>query len=143
MSIDESQRGSAVIEFIVIGLVVIVPMVYVVQCFLAVHSAVLASTQAAREAARAFSMSSTPRSGRLAATAAARLAFADQGLTLPVGALALHCVGECLAPGSAVTVELDWDIALPWLPESWTSDVTIPVGASQRVPIDDYRSAQE
>lgn len=137
-----SDSGSAVVEFIVIGAAALVPMVYVVQCVLVLHSAALASTQAAREAARAFSTSATPAAGRGAAMAAARLAFSDQGLTLPVGALKLTCVGACLAPGSAVQVDLDWRVPLPWIPDSWRSAGSIPVTSSQRVPIDDFRSAQ-
>lgn len=137
-----ADSGSAVIEFIVIGVAALVPMIYIVQCILVAHSAVLASTQAAREAARAFSMSATPTTGHEAAVAAARLAFADQGLTLPAGALRVRCIGPCLAPGSAVAVDLDWEVPLPWIPDSWASAAVLPITANQRVPIDDYRSAQ-
>lgn len=136
------DTGSAVVEFIVIAAAALVPLVYVVQCILVAHSAVLASTQAAREAARAFSMSTTPTAGRQAAEAAARLAFSDQGLTLPAGALKVTCVGSCLAPGSAVAVDLDWRVPLPWVPDSWAAAGSIPVTTSQRVLIDDFRSAQ-
>ena len=139
-----SDRGSAVIEFVVIGVAVLVPMVYIVQCVLVMHSAVLASTQATREAARAFSTSLTPHDGRQRAIAAARLAFQDQGLELPIGALRVGCVdGPCLAPGSAVVADVDWRVPLPWLPDSWAGDASVPVTSTQRVPIDDFRSDQD
>ncbi len=139
------DRGSAVVEFIVIGVAVLVPMVYVVQCVMVVHSAVLASSQAAREAARAFSTAATTADGRHRAVAAARLAFSDQGMDLPGdGGLRLECAnGPCLSPGSDVVVTLDWAVPLPWLPESWFSDARIPIVAEQRVPIDDLRSDQQ
>ena len=139
----EGERGSAVIEFIVIGVAVLVPMVYIVQCVMVVHSAVLASSQAARESARAFSTSVTTLNARHRAVAAARLAFGDQGLDLPHEALRVGCVnGPCLAPGSAVVVIVDWTVPLPWIPESWFSDAGIPIVAEQRVPIDDLRSGE-
>ncbi len=139
-----SDPGSAVIEFIVIGVAALVPMIYVVQCVLVMHSAVLASTQATREAARAFSVSATPADGRNRAVAAARLAFRDQGIELPAGALRVGCVdGPCLSPGSAVVVDVDWRVPLPWVPESWAGGAAIPVTSSQRMPIDDFRSTQD
>ena len=138
-----ADRGSAVIEFIVIGVAVLVPMVYIVQCVMTVHSAVLATSQAAREAARAFSTAATVVEGQRRATAAARLAFSDQGIEFPVEALRVRCVdGPCLAPGSAVVVTVDWEAPLPWVPDAWSSDTAVPVRSSQRVPVDDLRSDQ-
>jgi hypothetical protein len=82
-----SDEGSAVVEFIIVGIAVLVPMVYVVQCAMTVHAAALASSQAVREAGRAFSTAATEAQGRERASIAGRLAFADQGLALPPGAL--------------------------------------------------------
>ena len=141
---DRTERGSAVIEFIVIGVAALVPRIYVVQCTLTLHAAVLASTQATREAARAFSTAATPADGRRRAAAAARLAFEDQGIVLPAGALRIDCLnGPCLSPGSAVVADLAWRVPLPWIPESWTTEAAIPVTSSQQIPIDDFRGSQE
>jgi hypothetical protein len=123
---------------------VLVPLVYVVECAMTVQAAALASSQAVREAGRAFSTSSVELVGRQRAAAAARLAFADQGLSLPPGALRLACPGApCLSPGSAVDVSLDWQVPLPWLPESWAGRgrASLPISASMRVPVDDYRGS--
>lgn len=140
------DEGSAVVEFIVLGVGVLVPIVYLVVSVMSVQEAAFAGTQAVREAGRAFSTAASPREGRDRAEAAARLAFADHGLVVPAGALALACVGgPCLAPGSAVDVSLDWEVPLPWLPPGLTPDGTggVPIHASHRVPIDDYRSSPE
>lgn len=135
-----SDHGSAVIEFILIGVAVMVPMVYVIHCALVLQSAVHASTQATREAARAFSTASTVSQARQRATVAARVAFADQGFDLPAAAMRIACVdGDCLAPGSAVVVDIHWRVPLPWMPDGLTDDATIPVSSRQRVPIDDFR----
>ena len=135
-----SDRGSAVVEFLVIGVLILVPIAYLVQAVMTVQAADLATAAAAREAARAFSTAATAADGRTRAVAAARLALADQGMTLPPDGLQLSCVdGPCLAPGSAVLVAVDWTVPLPWLPGDWGSRAGVPVSALQRVPIDDFR----
>jgi hypothetical protein len=136
------DEGSAIVEFIVVGVAILVPMVYLVQCATAVHAASLASAQAVREAGRAFSTAADETSGRARGMAAARLAFADQGLVLPAGSLSMTCPdGPCLSPGSVVDVRLDWSVPLPWLPSGWSGHgrAAVPISAAQRVPVDDFR----
>jgi hypothetical protein len=136
------DHGSAAIEFIVLGIGLLVPLVYLASAAATVQAAAFASAQAAREAGRAFSSSATPTQGRSRAEAAARLAFVDHGLELPSGAMRIACAdGPCLSPGSSVDVVLAWEVPLPWLPGTLAADVParIPVEARQRVPIDDFR----
>jgi hypothetical protein len=136
------DEGSAIVEFIIVGVAILVPLVYIVQCAMVVHTAALASSQAVREAGRAFSTAVDETSGRQRADAAARLAFVDQGLQLPAGALRVDCPdAPCLAPGSVVDVDLDWRVALPWLPAEWSGRgrAAVPITAHQRVPVDDFR----
>jgi hypothetical protein len=135
-----------VIEFIVVGLCVLVPLLYVALAAAGVQRAALASTQAVREAGRAFSSAATPAQGRSRAASAARLAFADQGLVLPPDALRLTCSGgPCLSPGSVVDVQVLWTVPLPWVPASLAdgSAPGIPIRAAGHVPIDDYRGDPE
>ena len=130
------DRGSAVIEFLVLGIGVLVPLGYVAIAAAGVQAAVLASTQAVREAGRAFSTSVTADEGRGRAVAAARLAFADHGLSLPAGALRVTCPGTaCLSPGSTVVVDLAWSVNLPGVPAA------VPVHATHTVPVDDFRGS--
>ena len=67
-----ADRGSAAIEFIVLGVGLLVPLVYLASAAATVQAAAFASAQAAREAGRAFSSSATPAQGRQRAVAAAR-----------------------------------------------------------------------
>ncbi|MDO8308049.1 MAG: pilus assembly protein [Actinomycetota bacterium] len=128
------DTGSAIVEFVVLGIGLLVPLVFAVQSVMALHAAALATGHSVREAARAFGSSATVTEGRHRADVAARLAFADHGLDLPPGTMRIACAdGPCLSPGSAVVVTLQWDVPLPWL--GWA----VPVAAEQRVPIDDYR----
>ncbi len=138
------DAGSAVLELIVVGVGLLVPLVYVALSVATVQTATFASAQAVREAGRAFGSAPTQDVGRARATAAARLAFADHGLSLPPGSLRFVCpAAPCLTPGSVVDVSLAWEVPLPWLPTLLSDGVaaSVPVSANHRVPVDDYRSS--
>ena len=141
---DAAEQGSAVVEFLVVGIALTVPVIYLALAAATVQSAVFASQQAVREAARAFSSSDTVAEGHRLAGAAARLAFADHDLTLPPGALHVACSdGPCLTPGSTVGVTIAWSATLPWLPDVLVAEggTGIPIEAFHRVPVDDYRGS--
>lgn len=142
----EHETGSAILEFLIVGVCVLVPLAYLVLAAGAVQSAVFASTQAVREAGRAFVTSATAEQGRQRAMAAAALAFDDHGFSLPPAALEIGCAGgPCLSPGSTVVVTMEWRVPLPWpagspagsLAESGPS--LVPVRAEHRIPVDDFR----
>jgi hypothetical protein len=127
--------GSVVLEFVVIAMGVLVPLLYIALAVMHTTGAAMATSQAARSAARAFSVASSPAQGLVLARAAARLAFADHGLTLPADALHLSCSRECLAPGSRVSVDIDWRAPLPVVGRA----VAIPLHSRQDLQIDDMR----
>lgn len=132
------------LEFIALGVGVLVPLAYLVLAASSVQAAVFASTQAVREAGRAYVSSATTDEARVRAWAAARLAFDDHGLDLPADALAVTCDGgSCLAPGSSVQVDLAWRVPLPWLPEGLVGSAPslVPVHVRHEVPVDDYRGS--
>lgn len=135
------DRGGAVLEFIVVGVLVLIPMAYAVMSVMRVQAAVFASTQAVREAARAFVTADSVASGHQRARVAARLAFDDQGFTLPAQALAVECSGACLAPATAVDVRIDWRVDLPWVPASLDSVASMPITATHTLQVDTYRVA--
>ena len=56
----DGERGSALVEFVFIALVVFVPLVYIVAGFSAVQRGVFAATAAAREAGRAVGTAPAP-----------------------------------------------------------------------------------
>jgi len=136
-----AERGSALLEFIVIGVLVIVPMAYIVTSVMRVQAATMASTQAVREAARAFATADSASQGRQAAVTAAQVAFEDQGFVLPESALRIQCSRACLEPGSSITVDLDWQVGLPWIPASLAQgrSVSVPIDVVHVAPVDTYR----
>lgn len=136
------DRGSAIIEFLVIGVLVLVPIAYIVMSVMRVQAAAFASTQAAREAGRAFVTADSPAQGQQQARVAARIAFEDQGFEIPAAALSIDCAGgPCLTPGSTVHVRIAWSVDLPWIPSDLAGgrSVSVPIEAIHEVPVDVYR----
>src|SRR5205823_11421608 len=75
-----ADRGSALVEFVFIALVVFVPLVYLVAGFSAVQRGVFASTEAARDAGRAIGTAADVPSGLAQAERAAQFAVEDQSV---------------------------------------------------------------
>ncbi len=135
-----ADEGNAVIEFIIIGVLVLIPMAYLVLCVMRVQAATFASTQAVREAGRAFNSADSVRQGHVSARTAARLAFSDQGFEFPEAALRISCpASPCLAAGSVAEISLNWQVLLPWIPAGLSSEVSVPIEVNHLAPVDDYR----
>ena len=81
------DAGRALIEVLILGVLLLIPTVYLLSAVLRVQSATFAVTQAARDAGRLIDTAPDLDSGVQRATEAARIALADQRL-----------------PGDAVTV---------------------------------------
>jgi hypothetical protein len=121
------ERGSALVEFVFIAIVVFVPLVYVVAGFSAVQRGVFASTAAAREAGRAIGTAPDPVSGAARAEVAARLAVEDQAVDATDVQLAYAPpAADCdaagsytpsLTPGEEFSVCVTVTVRIPLLPE--------------------------
>lgn len=140
--VHEDDRGSALLEFIVVGVLILVPIAYLVLSVMRVQAAVFASTQAVREAGRAFVTADSVPRAQQRALSAARLAFNDQGFALPAQALTVRCrPAHCLTPGGVVDVEARWVVPLPWLPATLGEVASVPIRAVHTLPVDTYRVA--
>ena len=73
------DAGSAVIEFLAVTLLLLVPIVYLVLVLGRLQAATFAAEGAAREAGRAFTTAVGPDEGSRQAVAAVHLALSDQG----------------------------------------------------------------
>lgn len=134
---DHRDEGTAVVEFVVLAVLVMVPLVYAVLVVVKVQSATYAAVTAAREAGRAYVTADSTSAASSRARTAARIAFADHGLAAP--AVTMSCLdGGCLSPGSAVRVDVRTDVAIPFLPFNDGSAV-IPVRALHEARVDTYR----
>jgi hypothetical protein len=125
--VDDGERGSAIVEFVFIALVVFLPLVYVVAGFSAVQRGVFASTEAAREAGRALGTAPDPATGQARAEAAVRIAVEDQSVQATDVVLAYAPAGAgcdaaggyqpTLTPGEEFTVCVTVTVRVPLLPD--------------------------
>jgi Flp pilus assembly protein TadG len=77
----ESERASAIIEFVFVAVLVLVPLIYLIVAVAVVQRSRLATTNAARDVGRALATSATAGQAEVRAQAALRAALHGQGLT--------------------------------------------------------------
>lgn len=135
------EQGSAVIEFVFLTIVVLIPLIYLVLTVGRVQAGTYAVTQAAREAGRAFVTSEVADLAPARAQAAADIAFADFGFS---GSLDLDCDGSpCLRPEGRITTRAEISVPLPLVPDFARAVVPLelPVSATSVATVDRFRGA--
>ena len=141
------DEGSAIIEFVFVAVVVMVPLMYLIASVAQVQRNQLAVTQAARDAGRAFATSDNADEAARRVHAAVRLALTDQGLpndaTVRFVAPGAHCdahpITPQLAPGAQFAVCVIRHAHLLGVP-SVVAGRGITTTAEYLVHVDDYRS---
>ena len=129
--VDES--GSAVVEFIFLGLLLPVPVVYLVISVGQVQAASFAAVGAADAAAKTYAAAPDSATAEDRAAAAAGLALEDFGLPGDLMRLEISCAEVCLQPGTAVTVTVSVTVPLPGLPWAGDSPVVVDSASTQIV----------
>jgi Flp pilus assembly protein TadG len=141
------DRGNAIIEFVFVAVIVMVPLVYFVVCVADVQRSSIAVGQAAREAGRAFATGSSAPDGLRRAEVAARLALDDQGVG-GAPALSFHTRPDCtslpvaptLTPGAEYTVCVTRSVQIPGVPTVLAGRGVRTVGR-YLLHVDDFRSS--
>ena len=110
--------GSAVVEFVWLGVLLMVPLAYVVMAALSVQRAAFAETAAAREAARAYATAGSDALGEQRAEQAVELVMRDHGVSWTPTGRVVSCGACTYAAGSTFAVDLRRTVALPFVP-SW------------------------
>ncbi|UWX96283.1 hypothetical protein N2K95_11470 [Arthrobacter zhaoxinii] len=119
------EDGSAVVEFIFLGLLLLVPVVYLVITVGQVQAASFAVVGAADAAARVYAAAPDAVVAEQRAADAAELALSDFGLETDSMLVDVSCSDTCLVPGSTVTVSVRFEVPLPGLP--WTTGAPVVV----------------
>jgi Flp pilus assembly protein TadG len=139
--VARDEGGSAVVEFVVLGVLLLIPLVYLVMMLARVQAGSYAVSQAAREAGRAYVTAGTGDEAAGRAQAAARIAFLDQAFD-ESGRLAIACDGTpCLRPDGRVETTATVRVPLPLVP-AFVRDViplSVPVSASHLSTVDRFR----
>ena len=115
----DAERGSAVVEFTFLCLLLMVPVVYFIITVGQLQGGSFAVVGAADQAAKVYVAQPDAASGRAAAGQAVQLALADYGHPAENASLETSCdPADCTAPGSAVTVTVRLTVPLPFVPFS-------------------------
>lgn len=122
--LEQADRGSAVVEFLGVSLLLLVPVLYLVLTLGRVQAATFAAEGAAREAGRLISQAETMPEGIAAAHLAVELAFADQGFDVDgAHVLVVTCQDDpCLSPGGYIHLAVGTSVTLPGSP-AWLAGV--------------------
>jgi Flp pilus assembly protein TadG len=139
------ERGSALVELTWLGILLLVPMLWIVMSVFEVQRGAFAVSGAARAAGRAYALAPTDAEGRQRAEAAAAQALADQGVRdvpLDVRITCTPYPHDCHSGTSVITVVVASRVDLPLLPTflggsapSFALDAThsVPIGQFQEI----------
>lgn len=137
------DAGSAVVELVWLGVLLLVPILWIVVSVFEVQGGAFAVSTAARSAGRAFALAPDDASGRRAADAAVRQALADQGLEGQSFDVRVSCTPyprQCHSGTSVITVRVTSRVTLPLLPAFFGSDrPSFALDATHTVPIGRYQ----
>jgi hypothetical protein len=138
------DHGNAMIEFVFLAVLLMIPLVYVLLTVFHVQRAAFAVNAATREAGRAFATADSDGDAYRRAYAAAAVALADHSMALGPGQPAIACATRpCLAPGGKIDVSLDTEVPLPFLPRVLARRAPASIGIHARhvAYVDQYRGA--
>ncbi len=135
------EDGRAIVEFVFLGVLVFVPIVYLIVTLGLIQRASFAAATAAREAGRVFVTSTSDAQARDRAGMAATLAFDDYGVA--GGTLTVTCDGSpCLRPEGRVEMTARVTVGLPLVPDFFSGimPTSVPVEATHEVTVDRFRA---
>jgi hypothetical protein len=135
------ERGSALVELTWLGILLLVPMIWIVLSVFEVQRGAFGVSAAARSAGRAFALAPDDATGQEQAHAAAAVALADQGAAEWGWHLQITCGGlaDCHTGGAVVTVRITSSVALPFIPDLLGGGAAFGLSARHDVPIGQYQ----
>ena len=142
--LPRDERGTAVVEFVVLAVLMLIPLIYLVMMMARLQAGSFAVSQAAREAGRAYVTAESGEAAPGRAQAAARIAFLDHSFE-DNGRLSIACDGSpCLRPDGRVETTATVRVALPLIPAFVREVVpmSLPVSASHLSTVDRFRAWQ-
>ncbi len=138
------EDGSAALEFITAGTILLVPLVYLVLAMSALQAGAFAVEGAARQAARVYVQAPDEAAARAGALRAVQVGLDDYGIAGDGAAVSIDCgAGGCLARRSTVSVTVRIRVALPMIPDllSLRSAASIPMEAVATQTVSRFRRA--
>jgi Flp pilus assembly protein TadG len=137
------QRGSALVEFSWLGILLLLPVLWIVLSVFQVQRGAFGVSAAARAAARAYSLAPDDETGLVRARQAARLALADQGAVGVAPDVRVTCTpypSDCHQGTSVITVSVHSRVVLPLVPSALGGNrPSFALDATQTVPIGQFQ----
>jgi Flp pilus assembly protein TadG len=137
------QRGSAVVELAWLGILLVLPVLWIVMSVFQVQRGAFGVSTAARAAARAYSLAPDDATGLVRARQAARVALDDQGVHAVGPDVRVTCTpypADCHQGTSVITVSVHSRVVLPMMPSALGGNrPSFALDATQTVPIGQFR----
>jgi Flp pilus assembly protein TadG len=128
-----NDDGSAALEFIVVGVILLVPLVYLVLALGTLQQQTLGIEAAARHTARVIGQAEDAQAATASSDAVLANVIDEYGLDADSVDVSISCTsaGECPTAGSTVIVTVAARVSLPFVPPVLGLDeaVSIPVEA--------------
>ncbi len=135
------ERGSALVELTWLGILLLVPMIWIVLSVFDVQRGAFGVSAASRAAGRAYALAPDDATGQQRARAAARLALTDQGVEAPFE-LSVTCTPyphNCHSGTSVITVVVRSRVDVPMLPDALGGgSPSFRIESRHTVPIGQY-----
>jgi hypothetical protein len=131
--------GSASLEFITVGMLLLVPIVYLVLALSSLENASFGVEGAARQATRVFVQSASEGEAESAAQTAIAVTLADYGVAAGSAHVTVSCRPDpqnCLTRRGFVTVAISTTVPLPLIPPVLQLD--LPAG----IPVESVATEQ-
>lgn len=133
--LPDTDSGRAVLELLVLGVLVMLPILYIAVSLLTLQATTFAASQAARDAARLLDSAPSVGVGHDQALTAARQTLADQNVSadgvrihyIATGSDCAQSTGRTpdLRPGAVFDVCVTVPLVLPLLPDAITANNTV------------------
>ena len=147
MTSPYDERGSALVELSWLGILLILPMLWIGMSVFEVQRGAFGVSAAARAAARAYALAPDDATGVVRARQAARVALDDQGVHGVTPDVRVTCSpypDNCHQGTSVITVSVHSRVVLPLLPSALGGNrPSFALDATQRVPIGQFQEVTD
>lgn len=139
-TLTADEDGSAALEFVVVGLLLLVPLVYLVITLGLIQEQTLGAEAAARHTARVIGQSQDAASAAASAEAVLDNVIREYGMDAEDVNVEMTCIdttGACPEAGATVVITVTARVSLPFLPPLFGLDqigsIPIEAQAAQKV----------
>jgi Flp pilus assembly protein TadG len=141
MSACRGDDGNALVEFVYLSILLMVPLFYALLAVFQIQGAAFAVTEASRQAGRAFVRADSPEEGIARANKAVQLALADQGVDATVVPTFTCDPSPCdLSSGQRVETTVRYTVSLPFVGSFFGKDrAGIPVTGTHVEYVDRFK----